>query len=574
MIKIRIMGKLKFFSLLMVAGMFAACSDNLENPGNENDGPKTGEGYVKVAINLPSVSGSRATDPTLDHGTDAEYNVNNGIIAFFEGTTESDATFVKAYDLGNLADDQDKSDQTSQISNKVVQVAKVPLKTDDSNNMYALAILNYGKNGKFASVDNDGKRLTLANDGEYIILTPGSKINALNGDVKWKLDPNGFTDTDNGFLMMNAPLYNGTTSQSQTLVKVEVYDTEAEAKAAGVTPDNIYVERIVAKVDVKIAGDATELTVKDGVYANDKVVFSKAGMGLGWTLTVTNKNTKPLRDVSGLATWIGYEDTYRNFVGAESSVATNLARIYWAIDNNYDDTDTDFNVYSKDTPPSTWKNYTDNNVQYCLENTAPAASYNGENTTSILIKAQYLVDGSNDANKSFFKVGDISTTYLETDFLSYVLGKLGLTEEGGVSLSINSSAVSGYYEGGDLRKLIEGIPPATSEIVGAITISDAQLNAVGKVGYYKNGDCYYWVTPIKHFTDLVYNAGDTMTDEKYLGLYGVVRNNWYELTINSVSGPGEPEIVEPEGPVVKEEGYINCSINVLSWAKRSQGVNL
>lgn len=573
MIKIRIMGKLKFFGLLIAASMFAACSDNLENAGNENDGPKTGEGYVKVAINLPSVSGSRATDPTLDHGIEAEYTVNNGIIVFFEGATESDAAFVKAYDLGNLTKDPEFV-QTSQISNKVVQVAKVPLKTDDSNNMYALAILNYGKNGKFASVDNDGKRLTLANDGEYIILTPGSKINALNGDVKWKLDPNEFTDTDNGFLMMNAPLYNGTTSQSQTLVKVKVYDTEAEAKDAGVTPDNIYVERIVAKVDVKIASNATELTVKDGVYANDKVVFSKAGMELGWTLTVTNKNTKPLRDVSGLATWIGYEDTYRNFVGAASSVATNLARIYWAIDNNYDDTDTDFNVYSKDTPPSTWKNYTDNNVQYCLENTAPAASYNGENTTSILIKAQYLVDGSSDADKSFFKVGDISTTYLETDFLLYVLGKLGLTEEDGVGLSINTEAVAGYYEGGDLRNLIRGIPPATSEDVGATTITDEQLNAVGKVGYYKNGDCYYWVTPIKHFTDLVYNAGDTMTDKKYLGLYGVVRNNWYELTINSVSGPGEPEIVEPEGPVVKEEGYINCSINVLSWAKRSQSVDL
>lgn len=92
--------------------------------------------------------------------------------------------------------------------------------------------------------------------------------------------------------------------------------------------------------------------------------------------------------------------------------------------------------------------------------------------------------------------------------------------------------------------------------------------------YYKDGECYYYTQAIKHFGQN-YTLGDDKTATKYIGRYGVVRNNWYELTINSVSGPGEPEITPPDDEHVDdEEGYIKCTINVLSWAKRSQSVEL
>lgn len=45
--------------------------------------------------------------------------------------------------------------------------------------------------------------------------------------------------------------------------------------------------------------------------------------------------------------------------------------------------------------------------------------------------------------------------------------------------------------------------------------------------------------------------------------------------INSVSGPGEPEIPGiPDEPVNKEHSFINAEINILSWAKRTQDVDL
>ena len=56
----------------------------------------------------------------------------------------------------------------------------------------------------------------------------------------------------------------------------------------------------------------------------------------------------------------------------------------------------------------------------------------------------------------------------------------------------------------------------------------------------------------------------------------MLRNNWYELNITSVSGPGEPEIPEPEDPDRPDgtHSFINAQINILSWAKRTQDVEL
>lgn len=68
--------------------MFAACSDSLDDNRTENGGTTltTGDGYVKVAINLPTTSGmSRVNDDNmLDDGLEGEYAVENGIIAFLK----------------------------------------------------------------------------------------------------------------------------------------------------------------------------------------------------------------------------------------------------------------------------------------------------------------------------------------------------------------------------------------------------------------------------------------------------------------------------------------------------------
>lgn len=546
--------------------VMAACSDSLDESDNTGQGPLTGEGYVKVAINMPSVSSTRAGDPTFADGDANEYAVKSGIIAFFEGTEEAKATFVKAYDLGNLI--QNDIATNGQVSTVVSQIIEAPFKKDATNTMYALVILNSGPTGaKLATVDSSTGNLTLKNGTTDIQFTSGATTTNLY--TEWNLDVVTANFPTNGFLMLNAPLYNST--KTQTLVPVTVYASKDAADVA--TADEIYVERIVGKVNVKITGDATSLEVTGGAYANDKVIFSETDNNkLGWVLNVTNKNTKPLRDVSELSTWIGYTQHQGNFIGT-SNVTGNWVRIYWAKDNNYAETSTtidtnDFTAFdSNGTMPQTWGGYTTaaaTNAQYCLENTETSANYRKNNTTSVVIKAKYDINGDGaSSDASFFIMDKIANTMDENAFLSAI--KANVTNGNSLTLSIVADAKAGYYEGTELRTLISGLND----------VSETDLNALGEVRYYKDGECYYSIVPIKHFNEITYTPGETPVDEKHLGRYGVVRNNWYELTINSVSGPGEPTL-EPGGndPVDEDEGYIKCTINVLSWAKRSQGVEL
>lgn len=539
--------------------VMAACSDSLDESDNTGQGPLTGEGYVKVAINMPSVSSTRAGDPTFADGDANEYAVKSGIIAFFEGTEEAKATFVKAYSMNNLIQINDDN-STDHVTTKVTQVLEAPLVTE-GNNLYALVILN---NGDVASVSATDGSLTLENGEVDIVLnsTNNSTVAALNGNVEWNLAVSSVTSSTNGFLMLNAPLYNSSTSQ--TLVPVTVYKTKQEADKS--TATNIYVERIVAKVNINLPGTDGTLDVDDeSVYVGDKVYFkTTTGETLGWKLNVTNKNTKPLRDVSEVATWADYTGASQDFIGT-TAVEGSWVRIYWAKDNNYDATASDFNILPQNN--SEWGGYTTTtggetttNAQYCLENTAPFANNNNNNTTAVWIKAKYDFAGNDTYNDSFFIIDTEAGTYSETEFITKMKEILQET-----SLTLKSESKGGYY--------------STNEEIASlfnedITVSEDELKRIGEIRYYKDGECYYYTQAIKHFGQN-YTLGDDKTATKYIGRYGVVRNNWYELTINSVSGPGEPEITPPDDEHVDdEEGYIKCTINVLSWAKRSQSVEL
>lgn len=98
------------------------------------------------------------------------------------------------------------------------------------------------------------------------------------------------------------------------------------------------------------------------------------------------------------------------------------------------------------------------------------------------------------------------------------------------------------------------------------------------ISTYANGESYY-IARIKHFGDVLtpWNSGAYGTDNfKYLGRYGMLRNNWYELNVQSVSGPGYPDVpvVKPNTPDDEDDKYIKVSVKILKWAKRSQNVDL
>lgn len=580
------MGNLKYFGLLIVAGMFAACSDNLENPGNGNEGDTlTGEkGYVNIGINLPTTNGSsRVYSDNFHDGDPAEYKVNEVIIALFYGADESSATCKHAFKLTGNDFFQDEGDDDNNITSFYATGVRMISKPSADQNVYALAIVN----APTSLFDITGSAQSGEDTGDDVLST-GLKVNNAITAFSGKLSElntakaaANIKDDTNGYFMSNAPIAVGTDSYTaQTLAPITVYNDKNYA-AAGAKANPIYVERAAAKVTVSVSStddiDDNTLTVgnKYPHYEGSTVKFDN------WTLQNINTEFYPVRNVDDFSTWMGYTTIKGLFV----STATDPRRIYWAEDPNYEYTEEEqyedkLTVIKPETTGVTWNEI--KSSAYCAENTTNAASMQNNRLTGILLKATFTpkakVDAEAGTDLDFFLLNNTSAIYNKEEFLAVATNAI-TTLKDGESLALKSDLTSGStittWEG--VQGILEVSGRTTEPSLTQIE-AEAILAAAGEnIKYYKNGVTYYYATVIKHFGDDITAPTDDAeyTEEKHLGRYGVVRNTWYELTINSVSGPGEPNVPEvPTTPPDKEESYINCEINVLSWAKRSQGVDL
>ena len=135
--------KLFLAGLLVAALMTASCSDDIsDDKGGSNDS-KNEVGYVKVSINLPSASGNKTKanengNDNFDDGLEAEYNVNDVILAIFEGTSESDASCINTKSLTELIPAKVGGNITIKYSTIPIEIQKPA----DNKKLYALVIAN------------------------------------------------------------------------------------------------------------------------------------------------------------------------------------------------------------------------------------------------------------------------------------------------------------------------------------------------------------------------------------------------------------------------------------------------
>ena len=157
------------------------------------------------------------------------------------------------------------------------------------------------------------------------------------------------------------------------------------------------------------------------------------------------------------------------------------------------------------------------------------------------------------------------------------------TENKGGVITITSAKLDegdveglGFKDSKDLKTLNEDI----AEQVAALNDEDGL-----EISYYKGGYAYYPIL-IKHFgddqtpwTEEASNtsgayAGDA-ANANWLGRYGVLRNNWYDITVTGIKNIGSPSVPDITGDTDDPESrYIAVSINVLSWTKRTQSADL
>ena len=576
-----------FFGLAVIAAMTASCSSNndLVNGGNGN-GENTNEttvGYAAFNINFPSVSGTRAEPegtPTMDKGSEGEYKVKDATALIFQkfGLTEGDYKFVESIDIKTNAEDWVAGSDGITSSHKLVaQLTNV----DHNKNLYSVLILLNNKK-------TDGVKIPLP--------TLGQSYSAWNNTV---LTPTVSDLTeDNGFYMANAPLKS--TTEPTTLVPISteyIYPSKEKAEA-GTAAADVYVERGVAKMTVT---DPETKAVKD---RQDKTTVTKSTVKFEkWALDITNKKAYAVHNVDGLSTdWSSIWSTDR-FTGKNN-------RVYWAKDPNYDKENLKTADATNDTKRGEEFDFISatNNIDgdfakpaYCLENTFNLANMYQGQTTRVIFKATYSPKNDAgvslaDADGTFYTIGNL-TSILKFDDVKIAVDNAANGEiPAGYAIDYTNIKSEGSHviTCADIKKAdgtaLDATVPYGSktgaqiveEINKALGLKAGRPEEMVGINTYAKGVTYY-IARVKHFGELTkwesgnekYGTGDA-ANQKYLGRYGMLRNNWYDMTVGNVYGPGFPGVppVDPDQPDDEDEKYLSVSVKVLDWAKRSQSVDL
>lgn len=572
------MKKISFFALALAAGLMMGCSDevgNDVNPGGAGSAT-VGEGFMSVAINLPSTNGSRASVSGFNDGLPSEYAVKNGKLFIFGGASEATATLQAIYTL-------DVSDPWTDASGQITTTKTIAVSTTDMTgpNFYALVVLNDNSQALGLTVGT-----SKISDLEAKTLTPASET----------------TLRANGFMMTNSPLSTvpGGVSQpaSVSLLKYPSFDkTKIKSNAADAMLDpaaTIYVERIHAKV-----------TLAQGQSMSSPSTALGTMTILGWALDNTNKSTYLMRNAKASDAWWAYKSTkaagteYR-FI-EDAPVAEGLYRTYWCTDPNYDSYAAgNFNTISDADLKTT---FGADNPQYCLENTFNTDNQKEQSSTSVIVKAQF-----NGGNNFYVRNSNYNVIYNENQAQGVVKAmllnwletvKATYIQDG----TISETNITSVTLAADDNKKVTASDIALDDCASVTTWADGQsaetlkaamknqlteINKTLNMTFYENGVAYYRVL-IKHFgdadtpwaetdksgTDSYPDAAGGATGEnQWLGRYGMVRNNWYDLTVTGARELGSPTIPEVTNSWDDDVNNLAVTINILSWAKRTQDVEL
>ena len=607
----------KFFKLSSVAvlalSMAACSSDDAVDNGTI---ATNGDGYVGIAIQLPNISdGSTRANDDLNNGEEAEFEVKNANLFLFVGDDESTAKYYKMYplstDFTNDTDGENEDPDTKVTQTSGVTTAKIEdLNLLPSENLYAYVVLNHNKSALSAAPAAGTDFPTFSK----MILDAATIGGTLAGEI-----------SNEGMLMTNAPISEtaggsaASTGKVFTAVKLDksqIKKTEEEAKNA--PAGCVYVERAAAKVTVSADGATSE--VKNG---EDEMTFEV----LGWQIFNTEPTYYNTRQ-SGEEAWLGYFNANATNANAKYRFVskydfaptlpgqdhTTGYRTFFGIDPQYDQKATLVNPAA--VVDGTWNALT--GKAYLTENTFNVENQYWNNTTMACIKVQF------NGGESFYSVSN-DAKYYATDKINDALAakavqmyevnkwmndvtaalaaaNKGKTYEVAISAAVETTTTAGEKTYTISYAITEDGAAYTGELPAGMSDAwtAAKTKAEGEltVTLYESGIAYYNVR-IQHFgefetpwtatgtyieqpgedIDQIYGTEVEARNNNFLGRYGIVRNNWYKLTISSIKklGSAEPETVKDNDTpddVIEEEQYISVHVHILPWNLRTQDVIL
>lgn len=472
-------------SLVSAAALsFTSCSSNDDLAGNSQN---VDGFYITLNVQTPKASGTRTsqTDRTPENATDDEAKVTTGTFYLYDGNT---CVFQKKI----TKDDWEKA--TSKDNNegftKAIKVSVNGVTEGKKYQVYFLAGNETSSNpiSDTFTATYTGTNSSLATAGSFVMFNQNDKQRKLGGD------------------------------------KATVTFTSANKTATNPAQcENIYLDRIVARIDAPSAADATKIKVVTGENAPATENIADWVEGIAYQkYAVSNLNTQ----TNVMQKW---ESDYAKFLAPVGTYTL------------------DYNTYGDKF-----------NNNGSLGNFGQAASnYVLENTTGDLKKATavylcYKANLKTTADKDFE-----DGTFYRYDGKIYTSLKQ-IFDDSSVEYPFVNATTDAKVAPAEAVKEIRN---EDGSLKDQATL--AAFREKYNIDVYEQGLMYYRIA----LDDQSLKFADT-------GFYSILRNSIYKLKVDNVYDLGRDV---PNGPTPddkKPNYYIQCTVTVNQWVVSEQSVNL
>lgn len=539
----------KFFPLACAALMMSACSSD---DGNGSENPNIASEAQYLAVNIVNVgtTPTRAAVPGYEDGTAEESKINKIRFYFFHADGS-------AYSLKNA---------TGGVDNYIEKTITASDINDNDGTGTVEKITN-----AILVIEGTTKQ---APASVIAVVNPESITPALGTDAKSLNDlTNNVTGTQfytiatkENFAMTNSVYVEAGRTVCPSLVAGHI---GTDASTAEANPVKIYVERVVAKVDADLstltanAAGTTKYGMKVGTYSS-KDIYAVID---GWGVADENDNAYVEKHITN--TWLDTD------FGIPTWNTADYHRSFWETSP----------AFTGGKPANhTFAEYTaqHGDVLYTLPNTPttavdPANVYKNDRTKFLVTATLKYQDGTGAwQNAEICKYRGVE--YLGIDALKEAIAttfNMYYTKAGGDYTPIQAGDVE-FTTTGTRLKDYEVFPVLksgntyykkdASSATGYTALTTENISTY-PAEVRNEGKAYYYI-PIRHLG----------TDAGNVGYYGVVRNHWYKVKVNSLKGFGTPVYDDTKTiiPTIPDDSntFLAAQINVLQWRVVSQKVDL
>ncbi|MFS2519390.1 Mfa1 family fimbria major subunit [Bacteroides xylanisolvens] len=545
-------------SLLAVVALASCSNENLEENPEVEGGAGYDVAYVSISLTNPKVPGSRAS------GEETALKEESAI----------NELYVITFDAGKKVTKDEKADKYATVlgsfgTNNGVTTPNTPVKVDP-NTKYLLVVANPGYQLK-SRLD------AIAADATY------ATINAMVTVPENNTKPNNAYLVEevvhsNGCAMINVGFYDDANSTwedeclldvSDKIVLASDYKTDAQAlNAAKNNPATLEIERLAAKLEVMI-----DSPLAVGPFENETTSLGQFEFE-NWTIDYYNSLLFPFaKKTTTKSSHTGgfYKSNFYtidpNFITTEGGTEY----LTGIVKNTLDATTREPKVEWVTESTAANKKY-----KYCIENTMPAGYQKFGAATRLVLKGQYapwkageftlgddwyrLPNGTN--SKNFKSFAELLTAYTPAK------AKQTNSEPMNAEEKLLVSACELFYN--QIKSELTTNDPGSFALLTQTILDDNNIQNGGELC--KEEGCIYWYP--KSLNYYYYEIRHDNAADSYMeyGKYGVVRNNYYTLTLTKVNGNGTPwypgggpEDPDEEEDIDKKGAYLHFEIKVAPW---------